>query len=545
VRSSGPCRVPVNPLIVAGLILIRAHAIYAVPAPQKPDAAVAHPRPLVQQRSPVRTCESLRRVSIPETVIDAASTETLTPGDTPACVVTATVTHPAGDSVRVWIGLPLKDWNGRFQGIGGAGFAGGRQASLVAPVAAGYVAGSTDTGHEGGSGSFALDARGRLQWDLIRDFAYRGIHDMTIVGKALATAFFGAAPKRSYFVGCSTGGYQGVTEAQRYPADYDGILAVAPAINWDRFLLSDLWPQLVMHDTGTFVPACKFEAANRAAIAACDGIDGVTDGILDDPRRCLYDPAALVGVPTAGCDPITPREAAVVRQIWDGPRSVEGERLWYGLARGTPFGRLAGIGGTPPTGRPFRIALEWLRFFLAQDPEFDLSTLTPARFEQLFIQAVQQYGAVLGTDHPDLSAFSRRGGRLIAWHGWADELIPAEGSIHYFDRLARRAGGYDDVRKFARLFMAPGVGHCSGGDGPRPVREFEALVAWVEDRRVPETLDAVRRDSAGAVIRARPVCAYPRVARYKGRGNPDEASSYQCRAGAVNREHARVGEIVQ
>lgn len=497
-----------------------------------PELSGAPPKPLVAGTEPLRACESLRSVTLPNTTIESAAADSGT-GTTPAaCRVTAVVTHPpAGDNVRVWIGLPLKNWNGRFQAIGGAGFAGGSANSLNQPLAAGYAAGATDTGHQGGSGSFALDSNGRLNWQLVRDTAYLGIHEMTVTGKALTQAFYGTAPKRSYFNGCSTGGRQGLMEAQRYPADYDGILAVAPAINWSKFLVAELWPQLVMLDARNLVPRCKFNAANEAAVAACDGMDGVKDGIIGDPRRCTYDPASLVGASIGDCETFTEADASVVRRIWEGPRRQDGTRLWYGMARGTPFDRLAAIEGIPPVGRPFRVALDWLRFFLAQDPNFDLSTLTPPQYEQFFDQSVEQYSAVIATDNPDLSAFRSAGGKLLIWHGWADELIFAEGTIDYYERLIKQAGGKDAAARFARLFMAPGVGHCAGGPGPLPTRAFDALRKWVEDGKAPKTLDAVRRDETGSVIRSRPLCPYPLVARYKGRGSTDDASNFRCSAG--------------
>src|SRR3989449_2121885 len=246
-------------------------------------AAETPPRPLFPDAAPVCPCESLAKVTLPNTMIDSAA---LDPSDG-SCRVTATVTHPPSvDRVKVFIGLPTTNWNGRFRGNGGGGFSGGNAGSLRGPVAQGYASGATDTGHEGGSGSFALDANGRLNWQAIRDNAYLGIHDMTVVGKALAQAFYGKAPRYSYFVGGSTGGRQGLMEAQRYPNDYDGILSACPAINWQRFLPADIWPQVVMVAAGNFVPKAKLDAATAAAVAACDASDGVSDGVIDDPARC-------------------------------------------------------------------------------------------------------------------------------------------------------------------------------------------------------------------------------------------------------------------
>ncbi|PYK58187.1 MAG: hypothetical protein DME21_16175, partial [Verrucomicrobia bacterium] len=201
-------------------------------------AAETPPKPLFPDAAPVCPCESLARVSLPNTTIDSAAIDS----SDGSCRVTATVTHPpSGDRVKVFIGLPATNWNGRFRGTGGGGFLGGSANNLRGPVTQGYAAGATDTGHEGGSGSFALDASGRLNWQSIVDNAYLGIHEMTVVGKALTKEYYGKAPRYSYFVGGSTGGRQGLMEAQRYPNDYDGIVSACPAINWQRFLPADLW----------------------------------------------------------------------------------------------------------------------------------------------------------------------------------------------------------------------------------------------------------------------------------------------------------------
>ena len=308
-------------------------------------------KPLFPGVVPVCPCESLTNVSLPNTTIDSA---TLDPSNG-WCRVTATVTHPpAGDRVKVFIGLPVTNWNGRFQGNGGGGFSGGSAGSLRGPVARGYAAGATDTGHEGGSGSFALDASGRLNWQSIRDNAHLGIHDMTVVGKALTFAFYGKSPRYSYFVGGSTGGRQGLMEAQRYPDDYDGIVSACPANNWHRFLPSDLWPQVVMVAAKNFVPKAKLDAATAAAVKACDSADGVTDGVICDSLRCAYDPKALVGT-KVGDDTFTESDADVIRKIWEGPRGQDGRFLWYGLERGADLSALAGTTGSPLKGRPFSI----------------------------------------------------------------------------------------------------------------------------------------------------------------------------------------------
>jgi feruloyl esterase len=479
---------------------------------------------------PVRTCESLRELTLPNTTIDSAIVEPASGSAPAACRVTATVTHPpAGDAVKVYLGLPLQNWNGRFQGVGGGGFSGGNPNGVRAPMLAGYAGGSTDTGHEGGSGSFALDATGRLDWMRIRDNAYLGIHDMTVTGKAVVTAFYGAAPMRSYFNGCSTGGRQGLSEAQRYPEDYDGILAGAPAINWAKLHVEQLWGHVVMREMNLVVPQCKFQAATAAAIAACDPQDGVTDGLIADPARCAYDPRALVGTSAGTCGPITGDDAIVIRKIWDGPRRQDGSFLWYGLPRGADFGGLTNTAGDPLGGRPNPITLDWWRFFLKQDPQWDWTTITYDGYEQAWDQSVEQYGAVFGTDNPDLTRFRDRGGKIVMWHGQIDQLIYPEGSADYYRRVQQQMGGAERTAEFFRFFMAPGVAHCAGGPGPQPAGQFDAMVRWVEDGVAPATLTAIRRDQSGAVIRSRPLCHYPLVARYRGTGSTDEAGSFECR----------------
>jgi feruloyl esterase len=436
-----------------------------------------------------------------------------------------------GDKVRIWIGIPTSNWNGRFLGNGGGGFSGGNAASINQPVGLGYASGATDTGHEGGSGSFALDATGRLNWQLIRDNAHLGIHEMTVTGKALTEAMYGAAPRYSYFNGCSTGGRQGLMEAQRYPQDYNGIVSGAPAINWNRFHPQHLWGPVLMNTMENPVPECKLTAATNAAIAACDSIDGVKDGVIEDPKRCNYDPKPLIGTSAGACGSFTEADATVIRKLWEGPRRQDGSFLWYGLPRGADMNAIWGSRGTPLRPQAFGIAMEWFRYFLAQDPQLDSTSITPERYERFWDQSVEQYGLVIGTDNPDLTEFRNRGGKAIVWHGWADQLITADGTVDYYNRVVKQMGGSEKTSEFLRLFMAPGVAHCAGGPGPAPSGQLEALLAWVEEGKAPETLTAIRRDQSGAITRSRPLCPYPLVAKYKGTGSTDDAASFACSAG--------------
>jgi len=487
----------------------------AGPAPAGPPALNPDVRP-------ARACESLAEVSLPDTTIESAAAD----GD--VCMVTAVTTHPpAGDRVTIWVGIPLTGWNGRFLGTGGGGFSGGSERGVSGPVAQGFAAGATDTGHAGGSGSFALGDDGRLAWQLIRDNGHVGIHEMTVTGKALTEALYGAAPRYSYFNGCSTGGRQGLMEAQRYPDDYDGIMSGAPAINWPKLHVQQLWGPMLMHNEGNPVAPCKLDAATAASIEACDTIDGVEDGFIEDPARCNFDPQTLVGTPLE-CGTFTAADASIVQRLWEGPTRVDGTPLWVGMPWGTGLTALAGSRGDPLEPEAMGITLDWFRYFLAQDPDFDWTTVTPAGFERLWEQSVEQFGLVIGTDNSDLTAFRDRGGKAIVWHGWADPLISAAGTIDYYERVTAEMGGRRATGEFIRLFMAPGVGHCGGG-GPTPSGQLEALIAWVEEGDAPETLTATLR--TGDVVRTRPLCSYPEVARYRGNGSTDDAASFVCSEG--------------
>ena len=482
-------------------------------------------KPIYADAAPVCSPEDLKKVVIPNMTIESVAIDKRDG----AVRVTAIVTHPpANDRVKVWVALPVKNWNGRFRGIGGGGFLTGHPETMRAAVAQGFAAGATDGGHEGGSGSFALHASGRLNWQEIRDFAYLGIHEMTVVGKALTQAFYGKAPRYSYFVGASTGGRQGLTEAQRYPDDYDGIFSGCPAINWASFLAaSTLWPQVVMHDAKHLVSKEKLAAVTAAAIAACDPHDGVSDGVIDDPDKCKWDPKAFVGT-KVGDSTFTEEDAGVVRMIWAGPTGHEGRFLGHGYSHGADLFATAGTEGMPLKPKPFGIGLDWFRYFLVRSPDFDGTQMTAAEFELLVNQSVELFGPVFNSNDPDLSVFRDRGGKVIILHGLTDQLIPHEGSVDYYERVQKQMGGAEQTAKFARLFLVPGVDHGFSGPGASPslIHMIYPLVAWVEEGKAPDQLLGEARDAAGKVIRTRPVFPYPQTARYTGTGDPNDAKNF-------------------
>ncbi|OMQ16402.1 hypothetical protein A7K94_0202785 [Modestobacter sp. VKM Ac-2676] len=376
------------------------------------------PAPPVQPVEPVVGCADLttEALGLPNTTVDSAVDD---PGDdtgdvtTPAsCRVQLTVTHPpAGDAVTVWVHLPTSTWNGRFQAMGGGGFSGGSPDSLLAPLRDGYATAATDAGHPGATADFALDPDRTLNWQRIRDFGHVGVHDMTVTAKAVISAFYGQGPAYSYWNGCSTGGRQGLMEAQRYPDDYDGVLAGAPVINYPQMQTGQMWGQVVMLEEQNPVAPCKFAAALEATIAACDEVgDRVVDGVIGDPLACDFDLDRLIGTAT-DCGEITAADVEVMRKIGAGPRGQDGSFLWYGLAPGTPYAGLNDVVEVDGelVGQPFVYDLWWFSLFLAQDPEWDWQTLTYPAFEAFFHQAVEMYGNVFGADDPDRQPGRQRG----------------------------------------------------------------------------------------------------------------------------------------
>jgi hypothetical protein len=296
-------------------------------------------------------------------------------------------------------------------------------------------------------------------------------------------------------------------------------------------MMQSIWGTVQMNLAGNPLPACKLAAATAAAVAACDAMDGVKDGVIEDPQRCTYDPKALLGAPAGDCGTFTEADVAIIRKIWDGPRKEDGSFLWYGQSRGADLGALAAGRGNPLKPQAFVFSLDWLKYFLTQNAQFDWTTMAAAGYQRYWDQSVEQYGIVIGTDNPDLSAFRDRGGKAIIWHGWADPLISAEATINYYKRVQQQMGGADRTTQFARLFLAPGVGHCGGGAGPSPYGQLDALLSWVESSQAPDTLTAARRDQSGAITRSRPLCQFPLVAKYKGTGSTDDAANFVCSAG--------------
>jgi hypothetical protein len=476
------------------------------------------------------------RVESIQAVADPGGTKTFpdrTVTDVPAyCDVTVVLSHPgAGDRVTVKVMLPSDpaDWTGRLQALGGSAYQAGdlNGSGLAAGVKDGYVTTTTDAGVSQNviDASWGLKPDGTVNTGLLKNFASRSAHDMTVVAKNVARAYYGRSVDYAYWNGCSTGGRQGYKEAQSYPNDYDGILAAAPAVDWSRFAIGTLWSQAVFNEERVAPTTCEMAAFNTAAIKACEKLDGVADGIIDTPRDCHWDPRSLIGTKVQ-CEgqelTISAALADAVRKIWAGPTSPGGRQLWYGPNIGADFSYLA------TAGSPFIVADNWAKYFVAKDPAFDTKKLTYASFYQLFTQSVREYNQGIGTNDADLSAFRDAGGKLLSWHGQADQLVPTKGTVGYRNRVNLVMGGNARVNDFYRLFLLPGVQHCGGGTGPQAVDPLGTLVNWVEKGQRPATLATATTSSTGEVTATRNACSYPQVARYVGHGDPNQATSYRC-----------------
>lgn len=458
------------------------------------------------------------------------------------CNVSITYTHPGeGDNINVQILLPIKPaWNLRFQGVGGGAWvtglsSPGASSPLVGAVNAGYAAGATDGGHDGSkpANTWALLSRGNPNMYLLQDFGSVAVHDMTVLGKQVTESFYGAKIKKSYWNGCSTGGRQGLMLAQRYPEAYDGILAQSPGNNWNHLKMAQLWPQLVMRDIGYHPSPCELNALKESAIEACDDLDGLKDGVIGAPGLCTFNPLSVIGKAyfcSGGANGkpgrITERGAMVAERYWQGPRSVHGAWQWYGPGKDSSFSGTANTtcysNGTC-VGVPLPISYDWVQLFLLKDASAEPLKISRSEFDTLYHKSIQEYASIMETSDPDLSQFKARGGKMITWHGMADEIIMFDGTVDYYRRVLR-----DDrnARDFYRFYMAPGVAHCGGGAGAAPSDPFGQLVKWVEGGAAPETLPA--NHTVNGTEWTRELCQYPKLSFYIG-GSPAKADSYECR----------------
>jgi feruloyl esterase len=495
-----------------------------------------------------------------------------------------------GIGIEIWLPDAVS-WNGRFHAIGGGGWQGGpagvagKVASSEAAMVAGTegaVSSTTDTGHAVPSGSFAMLPDGSINSRLWADFASRAIHEQAVKSKALAKLYYGTAPRFSYWEGGSTGGRQGLNLAQNHPEDFDGIISMYPAINWTRFITSELYPQVVIQRDlgGRALAKRQLDMVSNAAIAACDSVGGEHMGYVIDPSRCRYDPVrdrAVLCVAAGGtndtADCLGIAQARAVNKIWYGMTSdgsvpdpaidngwnaarpvgmvAKGRQRWFGLSRGTTlYLPYPGFEGLANPDAPFSIATHVVALEM-QDPTIAAPGFSNAtgngqsKWKQLTYGqlsaaydrglALQERFGNVNTDRPDLGAFAKRGGKLLTWHGLSDEVIPSPGTINYYNSVARTMGGLDRLRSFYRFYLVPGLGHGTpNGTSNRnamipnfaPGQMYALITAWVENKTPPPG-PVVLNAGQGDAARSMPVCPYPEVITYD-RGSPKLASSYHC-----------------
>lgn len=480
----------------------------------------------------MRSCASLAALTLPNTAITVAEevSGSFSPGGGDAITGLPRFCRVAGRStpaVQFEVWLPLDDWNSKFQGVGNGANAGSiGYGAMAEALRRGYATAGTDTGH---STSNARDARWAVGHpELVEDFGHRAIHITAEHAKRVIAEFYGAGPRYSYFLACSTGGRQGLMEAQRFPADYDGIVAGAPAANWTRFEAGGhLWVVSALNkDPESYIPASKLPALQEAVHATCDADDGVLDGVLNDPRTCRFDPAVLTcarGRDDDRC--LTPKQVRAVQDIWAGAANSAG-LVYPGYMPGAEAagGWATYMTGTGPlTGSHWVQAENVFKYMVFENPAWDFRTFD---FDEDLAFALEKLSATMDAFDPDLTAFRERGGKLILYHGWNDPSISPLNTVDYYEQVDSVAAGEAD--SFARLFMVPGMLHCSGGPGPSRFDMLSAIERWVEEGQAPDRIIA-SRVTDGRTDRTRPLCPYPRRAIYLGSGSTDEEASFECR----------------
>jgi feruloyl esterase len=480
------------------------------------------------------TCESLASLKLPDTTITAAQVvaagEFSPPNaqgakgkgglnvykDLPEfCRVSATLKPSADSDIKVEFWLPTSGWNRKLQVVGNGGWAGVISYSAMAEaLRAHYASASTDTGHVGGSGSFALGHQEKLI-----DFGWRSEHEMTVKAKAVAQAFYGSAPRLAYWNGCSTGGRQGLKEAQKFPDDYDGIIAGAPA---NRTALS-LWIAFAtLKDPASYIPPAKYPVIHQAVLAACDALDGVKDGLIENPTKCKFDPKDLLCKGADGPSCLTAPQVEAARKIYSpatNPRT--GQELFPSLVPGTELGWGVQAAGPDPSANIF----DHFKYVVFKDPNWDWKTFD---FDTGIARAAQPENEVMNATDPNLKPFFSHNGKLLIYHGWSDTNVATLNTIKYYNSVVDTTGGpkvFDNVR----LFLEPGMGHCGGGEGPNVFDKVGALEQWVEQGKAPDKIIA-SHSTAGKVDRTRPLCPYPQVAKYSGSGSIDDAANFSCQA---------------
>jgi len=476
------------------------------------------------------TCDSLKSLALPGATVDSAQVVAAgtfaQPGarggrgnamaDLPAFCRVALTARPSSDSdIKIEVWLPAANWNDKYQAVGNGAWTGSiAYAAMADALRRGYATSSTDTGHVGGSASFAMNHPEKAI-----DFAYRSEHEMVLKSKALISAFYGSAQKYAYWNGCSAGGRQAMKEAEMFPADFDGIIAGSPGLDWSGRSAQAVRINQILQNEAARLTQAQAVVLHNAVVAACDANDGLKDGLISNPLACRFDPKALLCKNGDAPDCLSAAQIETVRAIYSPLKS--GNREIPGLAYGSELNwtDLGWSVSARATG------LDHYRYLIYSDPEWTAAKFNPAADPEKLEQGVS---GQVDARSPDLKPFFARGGKLLMYHGWADPQISPLNATTYYEQVVKAAGGASKVDGSYRLFMAPGMAHCGGGEGPNDFDKIGTLETWVEKGTAPAMIVASHR-KGGAVDRTRPLCPYPQIATYKGTGSIDEAANFACK----------------
>ena len=493
-------------------------------------------------------CESLSSVKLPDTTITVASGVPAgnfvppygNPVDVAAFCRVAGVIRPTKDSeIRFEVWMPAAGWNEKYLGVGNGGFAGAIDFNqLNGNVKRGYATAATDTGHEADN----VDASWAYKHpEKVNDFGWRALHLTTENAKRLVEKFYSQTAKHTYFDSCSDGGREALMEAQRFPEDFDGILAGAPANNWTKLVGGGAANFKVMRDDpAAYISAMKLPAISKATLAACDAQDGVKDGVINDPSRCHFDPAALLCKNGDSLDCLTAPQVKFLKTIYAGASNSKGEQIFPGRTPGAelgPGGWSAWIlGNAPGAGLGTGFYENYFRYMVYEDPAWNPFT---ANFEAALHTAEEKTARALNATDPDLHKFEAHGGKLILYHGWNDPAIPPQSTLNYYNSVREKMGPAQ-AEQFVRVYMVPGMQHCIGGPGPSSFGQFGtrtaeggvfgALEQWVEKGTAPKEIVATKYTGDNKVQMTRPLCPYPQVAKYKGSGDTNDYHNFACNA---------------
>jgi feruloyl esterase len=435
------------------------------------------------------------------------------------CRVVATLRPTAASEIHMEAWLPLNGWNGHFRATSPNGLGGViNYNAMGVGLTDGFAVASADMGHQGGGTAWMAVP------DKVTDFAGRAVHETTVVGKALTSAYYGAAPRYSYMIECGGGSAAALHEVQKYPADHDGVVVGGHAAHLTRQIFGQLWLWQATHPNGVdILPTAKLAVIHRAVLAKCDVLDGVKDGLLEDPMRCDFDPKAIECSSGDAPNCLTTVQVEAVRKIYAGPTNPRTkEKIWSPLYRGSELDWSFFIDAPNPIG----IATSTLRDAILKDPTWDYRT-TPVDFDRHVALADQSEIARVNASNPDISAYVRRGGKLILSGGWNNALVPAGAVLDYYKRVEATIGA-ENTRLAVRLYMVPGMIECNGGPGTDTFDMLGVMRDWVERGQAPNEIIASRVEY-GNVVRTRPLCPYPQVATYLGRGSTDDARNFVCK----------------